>query len=103
MVFILFISVVFCTSPSTHGTEESEENIAIPSGYKIHESILIDGDDELRSMAREEGVLCGISAGANVWAAVQVAKRPENTGKTIVTIICDTGERYLSTPLFQEG
>jgi cysteine synthase A len=53
-------------------------------------------------MARSEGVLCGISAGANVFAALQVARRPENKGKTIVTVICDTGERYLSTWLFEE-
>ena len=44
----------------------------------------------------------GISAGGNVWAALEVAKRPESKGKTIVTVICDTGERYLSTWLFQE-
>lgn len=52
-------------------------------------------------LAKEEGILAGISSGANVWAALQVARRPENKGKTIVTIVCDTGERYLSTWLFQ--
>ena len=53
-----------------------------------------------RLLATKEGVLAGISAGANVWAALQVAVRPENLDKTIVTIMCDTGERYLSTRLF---
>jgi cysteine synthase A len=55
-----------------------------------------------RRLAREEGILAGISAGANVWAAMQVAARPENDEKLIVTIVCDTGERYLSTWLFDE-
>ncbi len=60
-----------------------------------------DAGETSRLLAREEGILSGISSGANVWAALQVAKRPENKGKTIVTIICDTGERYLSTWLFE--
>ncbi len=53
-----------------------------------------------RLLAREEGILAGMSAGANVWAARQVAARPGNAGCTIVTLLCDTGERYLTTPLF---
>jgi cysteine synthase A len=55
-----------------------------------------------RRAAREEGMLVGISSGANIWAALQVAARPESKGKTIVTIGCDTGERYLSNPVFAE-
>jgi cysteine synthase A len=55
-----------------------------------------------RRLAREEGILAGISAGANVWAALELAARPENEGKMIVTVICDTGERYLSTWLWSD-
>lgn len=61
-----------------------------------------DAFEVSRRLAREDGVLAGISSGANAWAALDLAKRPENAGKTIVTIICDTGERYLSTALFTE-
>jgi len=59
-----------------------------------------DSFETARKLASLEGIFCGISSGGNVFAALQLAKRPENKGKMIVTIICDTGERYLSTPLF---
>lgn len=59
--------------------------------------------DMARKLATEEGILCGISSGANVYAALEVAKRKDNKGKLIVVMINDTGERYLSTPLFNEN
>ena len=61
-----------------------------------------DAIETAKMLAREEGLLVGISAGANVWATMQIASRKEFAGKTLVTILCDTGERYLSTALFSE-
>jgi cysteine synthase len=71
----------------------------------IDEVILVEHEkagEVARRLAMEDGILVGISAGANVWAALEVAKRPESDGKVIVTVLCDTGERYLSTWLFQK-
>ncbi|AXH96299.1 cysteine synthase A [Ornithinimicrobium avium] len=62
---------------------------------------LEDSVSTARALATKEGILSGISAGANVWAALQVARRPEFAGKTIVSVVCDVGERYLSTVLFE--
>jgi cysteine synthase A len=73
---------------------------------QIVECIKVTNDDSFaiaRRLAKEEGILAGISSGANVWAACQIAKRPENKGKFIVTIACSTGERYLSTALAAEA
>lgn len=73
---------------------------------KVYDEILRAPDDKAfeygRKIAREEGILVGISSGAAVWGAVELAKRPENKGKTIVALLPDTGERYLSTALFSE-
>ena len=71
---------------------------------KVYDEVIaIENEDAFeigREIARTEGVLVGISSGAAVWAAIQLAKRPENKGKTIVALLPDTGERYLSTPMF---
>ncbi len=69
---------------------------------EVYDEVLRCPSDEAfamtRRLARECGILVGISSGANTWAALQIASRPESQGKTIVTFLCDTGERYLSTP-----
>jgi len=73
---------------------------------KIYDEIITvkheDAFSASRDLAKSEGLLVGISSGAALWAATEVAKRPENEGRTIVVILPDTGERYLSTPLFAE-
>ncbi len=76
---------------------EIMDTMLIDEIYKMEDNVALE---TARRLAKEEGIFCGISAGANVAAAIEVASRPENKGKTIVTIICDTGERYLSTVLF---
>jgi cysteine synthase A len=70
----------------------------------IDEVVTVTNDDAFataRRLAKEEGILCGISSGAAVAAALRVAGQPDNAGKTIVVILASTGERYISTPLFQ--
>ena len=73
---------------------------------KIYDEIITVSDEDAfafgRRIGRSEGVLVGISSGAAVWAAVQIAKRPESEGKNIVVLLPDTGDRYLSTPMFAE-
>ncbi len=71
----------------------------------VDEVIKVTNEDSgviARRLAKEEGILAGISSGAATWVALEVAKRQENNGKLIVVVLPDTGERYLSTWLFQE-
>lgn len=97
----------------SEGTAGSHKIQGIGAGFvpetlntKIYDEIItVENEDAFetgRLIARSEGVLVGISSGAAVWAALQLAKRPENKGKTIVALLPDTGERYLSTPMFSE-
>ncbi len=94
-------------SPSSHKIQGIGAGF-VPAILDTHcygEIIKVSNEDAIetaRMLAKKEGLLVGISAGANVYAAMQVAQREEFQGKTIVTILCDTGERYLSTELFCE-
>ena len=95
----------------TGGTAGSHQIQGIGAGFvpqvldtQIYDEVVaVEDDDALaagRLVGRAEGILVGISSGAAVWAAIQLASRPENQGKTIVALLPDTGDRYLSTPLF---
>ncbi len=79
--------------PNTLDRSVLDEVVTVPSQVAI---------ETARELASQEGILSGISSGANVRAALEIAARPENAGKTIVTIVCDFGERYLSTPLWAD-
>ena len=73
---------------------------------RVYDEIIpVENDDAFalgKEMGRSEGVLVGISSGAALWAAIEIAKRPSSEGKTIVVLLPDTGDRYLSTPLFAD-
>ena len=95
------------------GTAGSHKIQGIGAGFvpdvldtKVYDEIItVENDDAFatgKKIGKKEGVLVGISSGAAVWAAIELAKRPENKGKTIVALLPDTGDRYLSTPLFAE-
>ena len=79
--------------PDVLDTKVYDEIIAVENG---------DAFATGKRIGKSEGVLVGISSGAAVWAAIELAKRPENKGKTIVALLPDTGDRYLSTPLFAD-
>ena len=109
---IQIIAVEPSSSPVISGGEAGPHKIqGIGAGFIptvlnteiFNEVIQVNDEDAFsasKDMAKSEGLLVGISAGANLWASTQVASRAENKGKTIVTILCDTGERYLSTNLY---
>jgi len=111
---VRIVAVEPASSPMlSKGTAGSHKIQGIGAGFipdvldtKVYDEVIaVENEDAFttgRLIGRKEGVLVGISSGAAVWAAVQMAKRPENKGKTIVVLLPDTGDRYLSTPLFED-
>lgn len=111
---IKVVAVEPATSPVLNGGKSGPHKIqGIGAGFvpdvldtQVYDEIIpVENEDAFatgRAVGHKEGVLVGISSGAAVWAALQLAKRPENEGKTIVALLADTGERYLSTALFQD-
>lgn len=109
---VKIVAVEPLTSPVLNGGKSGPHKIQgigagfVPATYDanvVDEVIDVDNDDAIRTgrqLAQQEGLLVGISSGAAAWAAVQLAKRPENKGKRIVVLLPDTGERYLSTVLY---
>ena len=108
------VAVEPATSPVlSKGTAGAHKIQGIGAGFvpdvldtKVYDEIIPVANEDAfaagKEVGRSEGVLVGISAGAALWAAIELAKRPENKGKTIVALLPDTGDRYLSTPLFEE-
>ena len=108
------VAVEPATSPVlSKGTAGPHKIQGIGAGFvpdvldtKVYDEIIPVANEDAfaagKEVGRSEGVLVGISAGAALWAAIELAKRPENKGKTIVALLPDTGDRYLSTPLFEE-
>ena len=108
------VAVEPATSPVlSKGTAGAHKIQGIGAGFvpdvldtKVYDEIIPVANEDAfaagKEVGRSEGVLVGISAGAALWAAIKLAKRPENKGKTIVALLPDTGDRYLSTPLFEE-
>lgn len=111
---VRIVAVEPASSPMlSKGTAGSHKIQGIGAGFvpdvldtKVYDEVIaVENEDAFttgRLIGRKEGVLVGISSGAAAWAAVQLAKRPENRGKTIVVLLPDTGDRYLSTPLFED-
>ncbi len=108
----LVVAVEPASSPVLSGGKPGPHKIqGIGAGFvpaaldrSVIDEVLPVGDEDAletaRRVAKEEGMLSGISAGANIWAALEIAARPEMAGKRVVTIVCDSGERYMSLPFF---